>query len=150
MKASDLPPHIRAQLPPDLQGSKTAKKSRIAVGSEDKRTYDGITFDSIWECQCYKLLRLFYPREQIQLQVKYELLEGYTIKGRKVRPINYLLDFEVDGICIDAKGHKTEVFRLKKKLFEYRYRKEIHCLYDERSFDKNMANIAALVGHTPP
>lgn len=62
----------------------------------------------------------------LELQPVYELQEGYKRGKRKVQPITYIADFLVtykDGrqAVIDVKGVKTEVYRIKKKLFEYKY-----------------------------
>lgn len=94
-----------------------------------KTTIDGITFDSRAEAQYYQRLRLLQRAGEvtdIQLQPTYELQPGYKRNGRKVQPITYVADFLVtykDGRqeIVDVKGQKTEVYRIKKKLFEYRY-----------------------------
>ena len=47
-------------------------------------------------------------------------------KMRTIRPITYIADFRVtyaDGHqeIVDVKGMETEIFKLKRKIFEYRY-----------------------------
>lgn len=59
-------------------------------------------------------------------QVRFVLQEGYTNnKGKKIRPIEYVADFMYvqDGrqIVEDCKGMRTDVYKLKKKMFEYKY-----------------------------
>ena len=91
---------------------------------------NGITFDSMMEGRYYAYLleekRLGHIKS-IQRQVAYELQPGFkNFKGKKVLPINYIADYVVtdkDGniTVIDVKGIKTPEFRLKEKLFFYRY-----------------------------
>lgn len=62
----------------------------------------------------------------LRKQVRFEVQEGYTNnKGEKIKPIAYIADFvyEQNGKTIveDTKGIKTEVFKIKKKLFEKKY-----------------------------
>jgi hypothetical protein len=59
-------------------------------------------------------------------QIRFVLQEGYTNnKGKKIRPIEYVADFMYvqDGrqIVEDCKGMRTDVYKLKKKMFEYKY-----------------------------
>ena len=54
------------------------------------------------------------------------LQPGFTKNGKRHRPITYRADFRVrykDGheAIIDVKGYKTQVFRIKQKMFEYKY-----------------------------
>lgn len=94
-----------------------------------KTTLNGINFDSKAEAQYYQRLLLLQRAGEvtsIELQPVYELQPAYKRNGRKVRAITYIADFLVtykDGRqeIVDCKGMKTEVYRLKKKLFEYRY-----------------------------
>ena len=60
------------------------------------------------------------------MQPKFELLPGFKKNGRTFRAITYTADFKVtyaDGHVeiIDVKGIKTEVFKLKRKIFEFQY-----------------------------
>lgn len=80
-------------------------------------------------------LRLMEKAKEIkdlQLQVKYELQEGYKLSTKQVRPINYIADFVYfdnrlkKWVIEDVKGMRTEVYKLKKKLFEYKYKIEIN------------------------
>ena len=96
-----------------------------------KVTYKGIKFDSKKEMQRYKDLELLESTDYIcnlELQKKFLLQEGYTnAKGKKIRPIYYITDFyyfellKDKWVVEDTKGVKTEVYKLKKKLFEYIY-----------------------------
>lgn len=95
-----------------------------------KTTIDGIKFDSIAEGMRYKELKLLEERNYItdlKLQPKFELQAKYTNnKGEHIRAITYRSDFSYieNGKIIveDVKGMETKEFKLKKKLFEYKYR----------------------------
>jgi|HigsolmetaGSP11D_1036233.scaffolds.fasta_scaffold28755_3 Protein of unknown function (DUF1064). len=98
-----------------------AKKTRI----------DGITFDSLAEANYYHELKLLQRAgivTDFELQPKFELIPSYTHPetGRKIRATYYIADFRVtyaDGRqeIIDVKGVRTEAYKLKKRLFEYKY-----------------------------
>ncbi len=97
-----------------------------------KTTIDGIPFDSKKEANRYCELKLLERAGEIgglQRQVKFELVPPYTINGRKVRKMEYKADFtyQENGQLIveDVKGFKTDVYKIKKKLFEYKYGIEI-------------------------
>lgn len=87
---------------------------RYRVASADRRTVDGITFDSLAEARRYSELRLMERAgeiAQLELQPVYLLHAG----------IKYRADFryrDKDGreVVEDVKGHLTDVYRLKKKL----------------------------------
>jgi hypothetical protein len=93
-----------------------------------KTTIDGITFDSKGEANRYCELKLLQRAGEISnltLQPKYILQESFK-KGKKThRAITYIADFQYQEngktIVEDFKGVETEVFRIKKKLFEKRY-----------------------------
>ena len=92
-------------------------------------TLDGYTFDSAAEANRYAELKLAGRAGEIsglRVHPRYRLQEGFnTADGERVRPIYYIADFEYieDGIIVaeDVKGVKTAVFKLKEKLFKYRY-----------------------------
>lgn len=93
-----------------------------------KVTYDGIVFDSKREANRYSVLRLLEKSKVItdlKLQPVYLLQEGFKKNGKTYRKITYKADFEYKKggkiIVEDVKGMKTEVYKLKKKLFEYKY-----------------------------
>lgn len=100
---------------------KQAKKSKYrAVKTE----IDGITFDSKREAKRYQELRLLERAgeiENLRLQVAYELIE----KSKYGRSIKYVADFVYerngDQIVEDAKGVRTPVYRLKKRLMAEKY-----------------------------
>lgn len=65
--------------------------------------------------------------KDIRLQVKFELQAKYKKNNKTIRAINYIADFTYfdvnkdKTIIIDTKGYRTEVYKLKKKIFEYIY-----------------------------
>ena len=93
-----------------------------------KVTVDGHTFDSKAEAERYCQLRLLERAGVIrglECQKVYELIPAYK-KGKKtVRAVKYLADFVYTEngktIVEDVKGCRTDVYKLKKKLFEWRY-----------------------------
>lgn len=97
---------------------------------KEKRTYDGIVFDSQLEMKYYRdiLLPLVESGEvtNYELQKKYILQDGFERSGTKVRPITYVADFYMeyaDGHTevIDTKGMPDSVAKLKRKLFWRKY-----------------------------
>ncbi len=85
---------------------------------------DGIRFSSIKEMRRYNELRLLVKAGEIgdlKLQVKYPIV----VNGIKI--CNYICDFEyldlrtMKKITEDAKGMKTQVYRLKAKLMKALY-----------------------------
>lgn len=101
---------------------------------------NGILFDSKAERDYYLLFIL--PRIQsgeitsVKIHPKYVLQPAFEKNGKKYRAITYSADFEVqykDGRkeVIDVKGVETQVFKLKKKLFEFLY-KDLHLVVVKR------------------
>ena len=89
---------------------------------------DGIQFDSIKESARYRELKLLERAGEIQeleLQPRFLLLEGFKKNGKTYRKIDYIADFKYiekgQVIVEDVKGKETDVFKLKHKLFEYKY-----------------------------
>lgn len=93
-----------------------------------KIVVDNIKFDSVLEANRYQELKLLQRAKQIsnlRLQVPFLLQEGFKKNGKTHRKIEYIADFvyEENGQTIveDTKGMKTETFKIKQKLFEYKY-----------------------------
>lgn len=98
-----------------------------------KTIIDGITFDSKKEAKRYVELKKKQEEGEItdlRLQVPFELVPSFTIeidgKKRKRRNIRYIADFVYcengQKVVEDVKGRKTDIYKLKKKLFEYKYK----------------------------
>lgn len=101
-----------------------------------KAIVDGIVFDSQKEAKRYTELKKLEEMGSIRdlsLQVQFELVPSFEIvidgKKRKRRPITYVADFVYykgnEKIIEDVKGLRTPVYKIKKKLFEYRYHETI-------------------------
>ena len=93
-----------------------------------KTTINGIQFDSKKEASRYYELWLLEKSgyiDNLKLQPKFLLQPSFKKNGKTYRKIEYIADFMYfqDGKIIieDTKGHETEVFKLKHKMFEYKY-----------------------------
>ena len=137
-----------------------------------KTEVDGIIFDSQTEAEYYeylkkemnmKRIRKFEMQKEFVLQDKFLLVNGERIdesnkdfkKLQKANPgcttqaIKYIADFVVhyaDGTIkvIDVKGQKTVDFKLKEKMFNYRYPEynKLYCVvkYKGQWLEYNEAN----------
>lgn len=102
---------------------------RYTVSSKAARTVDGITFASAAEAGRYAELALLEAAGTIgglERQPEYELLPPFAHKGGRERGIRYRADFryrdEAGQVVVeDVKGHRTAVYKLKRKLLLYRY-----------------------------
>lgn len=100
-----------------------------------KTVADGIKFDSKLEAERYAQLKILERAgviRALELQPSFELIPPFKKNGKTWRKTVYKADFKYiladdDRIIIeDVKGSTaviTDVFRLKQKLFEYRYPK---------------------------
>ena len=98
-----------------------------------KTVADGIKFDSKIEAERYAQLKILERAgviRNLELQPEYELIPSFRKNGKTWRRTLYKADFryilaEDDSYIIeDVKGSTsviTGVFRLKQKLFEYKY-----------------------------
>lgn len=90
---------------------------------------DGIKFDSKLEARRYQELKLLERAGEIKhlrRQVEFVLQPSFQKNGKTIRKISYIADFvyidQTGQFHIeDSKGFRTEIFRLKKKLFDYKY-----------------------------
>jgi hypothetical protein len=98
--------------------------------SSRKTVVDNINFSSKREANRYVELKLLQKAgliSNLSLQPEFMLQPGFEKNGKRYRPIRYIADFRYfdergNDIVEDTKGVRTKVYRLKKKLFEYRYR----------------------------
>ena len=95
-----------------------------------KTIVDGITFDSRKEAARYAELKLLERAgviSQLTLQPRFELQKSFKKNGKTYRKIEYVADFMYRDnkaektVIEDVKGVKTEVYKLKKKLFEAKF-----------------------------
>lgn len=114
-----------------LNNSIDQKKSKY---HNTKVEYNGIKFDSIKEMKTYQLLEYrqkIGEIKELKLQVPYELIPKYKMNDKTIRKTQYIADFTYVSTkdnklhVVDTKGFKTDVYRLKKKMFEYKYGIEI-------------------------
>ncbi len=123
----------------DLHESATEKsskdKDRKHKYGAQASVYDNIKFDSKLEMKCYIALKQMKRANLIKdfkLQVPYELQEKYVnVNGKKIRAINYVSDFVIENnngyiFIVDCKGMVLQYFKLKKKLFEYKYKEILY------------------------
>ena len=108
-----------------------AGKSKFNVTKDrEKRTFDGITYDSITEMKFYRDWIL--PKMEsgditaCYRQVRYELQKKFIHDNKTVLPIIYVSDFTVTyknghQIVYDVKGMPDSIALLKRKLFWYKY-----------------------------
>ena len=98
-----------------------------------KTIIDGITFDSKSEAKRYEELKLLQRGGAIQnlsLQPRFMLQEGFVNihTGKKERAIEYVSDFMYDEgnetIVEDVKGFKTSDYKIKRKLFLFKYQNQ--------------------------
>ncbi len=93
-----------------------------------KAIVDNHLFSSIGESRRYQELKLLERAGEIsdlQLQPKFELQPKFKKNGKTHRAITYTADFQYieDGKVIieDFKGFETRDFKMRKKMFEYKY-----------------------------
>lgn len=94
-----------------------------------KQIIDGHVFASKKEAARYAELKLLERAgiiSDLELQKRFELIPSQRIDGKVVEcPCYYVCDFAYcEGekqVIEDAKGMKTEVYKIKKKLMLYKY-----------------------------
>ena len=92
---------------------------------------DNIKFDSKKEGNRYEELKELEKAgliKELELQKVFELQPSFKKNGKTIRKITYKADFYYYDnhlqryVVEDVKGFKTEVYKIKKKLFEYVYK----------------------------
>lgn len=90
---------------------------------------DDIMFDSKMEYKRWQQLKLMLATGEIknlQRQPAFELQPAFRKHNKAYREIEYVADFQYqtrDGRTVveDVKGMETDVFKLKRKMFEYKF-----------------------------
>ena len=123
----DLPLHMQKQAKEKLLNQEKQSKYHAS-----RMTVDGHTFDSKAEGEHYAALKLLERAgviRNLKLQPRFELQGSFIYQGHKERKIEYVADFQYEQngqvVVEDVKGMKTEVYKLKRKLFLYKYGEEI-------------------------
>lgn len=106
-------------------------RSKYNVGKDvEKRTYNGIIFDSAMEMKFYRDVVLPQAESGLishyELQKPYELQPKFIHDEKKINPIVYVADFYIeynDGKkeIIDTKGAADSVAKMKRKMMWYQY-----------------------------
>lgn len=116
-----------------------------------KIVYEGITFDSKFECERYKELILLEKAGKIsdlRLQHVFEIVP----KQPGERCVNYVADFvyfdKERNICIieDTKGFKTPDYVIKRKLVKLQYCEPGVCEFREVQLERRKEKRLALKG----
>lgn len=94
-----------------------------------KTTCDGIVFDSKLEARRWEQLKRMLAAGEIknlQRQPNFILQPSFKKHNKTYRAIEYRADFQYqtqDGRTVveDVKGIETDVFKIKRKMFEYKF-----------------------------
>lgn len=93
-----------------------------------KTQVDMYVFDSAKEAKRYRELVLLERAGEIQnleLQPRFLLQEGFKKNNKAWRKLEYVADFKYiengKTVVEDVKGFETKEFKIKRKLFEYKY-----------------------------
>ena len=95
-----------------------------------KTTVDGITFDSNKEAMRWLELKALEKAGAISglnRQQRVELIPAFEASGKHYRATTYIADFVYFDKAVgqtvyeDCKGYRTDVYRLKAKLFAYKF-----------------------------
>ena len=107
-------------------------KSTMSKYKNKKVVVDNILFDSKKEANYYTKLKILKDAGKItdlELQKKFILQDKFTLNGKTYRAITYVADFvykDDKGMhVVDTKGYRTQVYKIKKKLFMKRFGIEI-------------------------
>ncbi len=121
-------PSIRSQ-----RVEQRLQEKKISKYHNQKTVIDSIKFDSKKEAKRYEELLLLEQSHQIknlELQKEYVLQDAFiNVEGKKRRAIKYVADFvyfdlKANKIIVEdvkSKATRTQVYMIKKKLFESRY-----------------------------
>ena len=99
-----------------------------------KVIYDDIKFDSNREMAYYIKLKMLEEKgiiKDLELQKSFELQPSFKLNGKTYKKITYRADFSYVSVqdnkihIVDTKGFRTDVYKLKRKMFAYKYGIEI-------------------------
>jgi hypothetical protein len=123
-----------------FSGFENKKAGRITVAEKERRTADGIVFDSMIEKDAYLIFKEKIGKKNFVIQPKFKLQDEFIDPdGVKHRPIYYIADFAfytrktsfdnsipTKAIIVDIKGMQDSVFKLKHKMFLYKFNKKLY------------------------
>ena len=111
------------------------KRHKFGVGAKERRTVNGIVFDSIAESVRFRELNLAErcgDIRSLELQPRYDWHTTYSANGRTFKRKHfYKADFRYidvrtgDAVVEDVKGVRTAEYKRKKKIVEALYDIEI-------------------------
>ena len=115
---------------------KTSKFRAVKIMIDDH------VFPSILESKFYIFLKKNMKGlgiKSFEIQVTFELQEKFKKYAKSIRAITYTPDFKLtynngDVVYIDTKGKVTEEFKIKQKLFDFKFPQDtLLCInYDEK------------------
>ncbi len=102
-----------------------------------RKIVDSIEFRSTLEARTYQILKSWEAAgaiRNLKLQPRFVLQEKFRRDGKTVRAMHYSPDFQYEDnrlddncreywrtVVIEAKGHKTQPYQMRKKLFLAKY-----------------------------
>ena len=90
-----------------------------------KTIIDWIKFASKLESRFYEYLKKHKDIKILELQPKYLLQPKFTYNWKTIRELNYVADFKIevfwDIYILDSKWFETADFKIKKKLWLFKY-----------------------------
>lgn len=116
----------------NINSWKSWEKPTMSKYKNKKVVIDNILFDSKKEANYYTKLKILKDAGKItdlELQKKFVLQDKFKLNGKTYRAITYVADFvykDDKGMhVVDTKGYRTQVYKIKKKLFVKKFGIEI-------------------------
>lgn len=116
----------------NINSWKSWEKPTMNKYKNKKVVVDNILFDSKKEANYYTKLKILKDAGKIsglRLQEKFVLQPSFKLNGKTYRAITYVADFvykDDKGMhVVDTKGYRTQVYKIKKKLFMKKFGIEI-------------------------
>ena len=117
----------------NINSWKKWEKPTMSKYKNKKVVVDNILFDSKKEANYYIYLKMLEDAGKIvdlELQKRFILQQGFKLHDKTYRAITYVADFVYKDSqgqvhVVDTKGYRTEVYKIKKKLFMKKYGIEI-------------------------
>ena len=100
----------------ELMPSKYHARKTVVDGKREAKRYGEL-----------KLLERAGAIKGLQRQVPYELIPAFDVDGKHYRPTVYIADFTYtdaktgEEIVEDCKGYRTDIYRLKSKMFAHKF-----------------------------